>query len=204
MQNNPLSGPAHIVALANALERDRRPGAYARPPATGGDQISVRLGESLLAHLDILGKAADWTRVQILTALIERGLFDLYDLLSDEVGESIMESLANELVPAMHNDSPLTREAKRITREVAGEGCTVSPGNRPERFWVEGPREPMGIPRMLIVVDSHAADDFRIAMPKQQTTMVKVLRGRLASKWRDAIKHAGTEPHLYVTPETLL
>ena len=72
----------------------------------------MRLGESLLAHLDILGKAADWTRVQILTALIERGLFDLYDSLSDEVGESIMENIANELVPAKHNDSPSASREK--------------------------------------------------------------------------------------------
>lgn len=101
MRNNRLAGPDHVAALLNALQRNRRPGAYARPPATGGDQISMRLSESLLAHLDVLGKASGWTRVQVLTALIERGLFDLYEVLDDDIGESIMENLANELVPTM-------------------------------------------------------------------------------------------------------
>lgn len=203
MRNNPFAGPAHVVALANSLERERRPGAYARPPVTGGNQISVRLGEALLTHLDIIGKASGWTRVQVLTALIERGLFDLYDLLSDEVGESIMDSLTNELVPTMHGESSLLRAAKGIAREVVGDSCTLSPGTRPEQFWVEGLRQSKGIPRMRIAIDSHAAGDFQNATPSQRERMVEQLRGRIEEKWRVAMEQLGTEPLLSVDPQTL-
>jgi hypothetical protein len=198
-----MSGPAHVVALANALERDRRPHAYIRPPPTGGNQISVRLGEALLAHLDAIGRASGWTRVQVLTALIDRGLFDLYDALSDETGESIMESLARELVPIMQDESLLAGAAKRAAREAVGDGCTLSPGGRPERFWIEGLRQPQGIPRLLVIVDTHAASDYQNATPSLRESMLGKLRGRLTEKWREAMEHAGTESQLRVSPETL-
>jgi len=54
-----------------------------------------------LAQLDVIAKRAEWTRAQVLTALIERGLFDLYHRLSDDVGELIMEQLTHILVPTM-------------------------------------------------------------------------------------------------------
>jgi hypothetical protein len=127
MLNNPMAGPAFIVALANALEPERRPGAYVRPPPTGGAQISVRLGESLLAQLDVIGRRTGWTRVQVLTALIERGLFGLYDLLSDAAGEAILDSITNELAPVMHNESLLLQEFKRIALRNCGQ---VAPGLR--------------------------------------------------------------------------
>jgi hypothetical protein len=204
MQNNPMSGPAHIVALANSLERERRPNAYVRPPPTGGDQISVRLGSALLAHMDVLGKASGWTRVQVLTALIDRGLFDLYANLSDEIGEAIMKKLANELVPTMHDESLLLREVKRVAREEAGDGCTLSPGPRPEQFWILGQFGAGGIPRLSIVIDRHAASDFQNARPSQRDSMVEQLRGRVAAQWREAIERAGTELHLRIDPGTLI
>jgi hypothetical protein len=204
VQNNPMSGPAHIVALANALERERRPNAYVRPPPTGGDQISVRLGTALLAHMDVIGQASGWTRVQVLTALIDRGLFDLYANLSDETGEAIMEKLANALVPTMQDESLLLCEVKRVAREEAGDGCTLSPGPRPEQFWILGQFGAGGIPRMSIVVDRHAASDFQNARPSQRDGMVERLRGRLAAQWREAMERAGTELHLRIDPGTLL
>jgi len=98
VRNNPLAGPDHVGVLKTALEQQ---GGYLRPPSTGGDQISIRLSESLLAQLDVIAKRAEWTRAQVLTALIERGLFDLYHRLSDDVGELIMEQLTHILVPTM-------------------------------------------------------------------------------------------------------
>jgi hypothetical protein len=199
-----MSGPAHIVALANALDRERRPDAYARPPPTGGDQISVRLGTALLAHLDVIGQASGWTRVQVLTALIDRGLFDLYANLSDETGEAIMEKLENELVPTMQDESLLLREMKRIAREEAGDGCTLLPGPRPEQFWLLGLRKTGGIPRMSIVIDRHAASDFQNASPSQRDTMVERVRSVLAAQWREAIECAGTELHIRIEPGMLV
>ena len=202
MQNNPLAGPHHVLALANALERERRPGAYVKPPSTGGEQISVRLSETLLAHFDVLGKAAGWTRVQVLTALVERGLFDLYEVLSDETGESIMESLAGQIVPTMHNESALLRAAKRVMRDVAGEGCMFTSAPLPEQFWVEAARRPAGIPRMRVVIDSHAAADFQRAANQQGA--IDSLRRSLAGEWTEAMAHAGTDWVFYVTPGVLL
>lgn len=202
MLNNPFAGPAHVVALANALEQDRRPGAYIRPPSTGGEQVSVRLNDTLVTHLELLSKAAGWTRVQVMTALIERGLFDLYDLLSNEAGEAVMQNLADELVPVMHSESKLLIAAKQIAREVAGSGATVAPAHRPERFWVEGARLGKGIPRMLVIIERSAAQDFEREATEGQG--LKTLRSVLAMRWAEALAQPGTEIRCQVSPETLL
>lgn len=201
MRDNPFSGPAHHVALRNALEREHRPGAYLQPPPTGGAQISTRLSEPLLTHLDVVGKAAGWTRVQVLTALIERGLFDLYEILSDETGEAIMNSLANQVVPTMQADSSLTSEAKRLAREVVGDVCVISPAHRPESFWVEGTRQPAGIPRLLVIVDRHSADDFIRIPPSTRAELIERLRIRMQGSWTGALSNPGTEPQYVVTLE---
>ena len=188
MQNNPMSGgPHHLVALANAIERDRRPEAYARPPSTGGDQISVRLSETLLAHLDALGNASDWTRVQVLTALVERGLFEIYELLNNETGDAIMERLANEIAPTIYSESLLLRQAKAVAREIPFDGCTLSPGKRPESFWVEMERKENGIPRMLIVIDRHTASDFQNGTNTQKKQILEQVREKMVSKWQEAV-----------------
>lgn len=202
MLNNPFAGPAHVVALANSLDRERRPGAYTRPPPTGGAQISVRLADHLMTHLDILGQRSGWTRIQVLTALLERGLFDLYDQLSDETGEALMDDLTNQLVPTMQGESGLTRLARRVAREVVGESCVLSNAHRPEQFWVEGARRPSGIPRMRVAIDRAAAEDY--ARASSEGDALDGLRDALGAVWADAEASAGTEVHLLVTPAMLL
>jgi len=114
-----------------------------------------------------------------------------------------MQRPDKELAPAMPDESPLLCAAKRIAREVASNGCTVSPGNRPEKFWVEGPRQLQGIPRMLVFIENHAADDFQNTTPSRRAVMADRMRGSLASTWSDAIEHAGSERHLHIDSETL-
>jgi len=114
-----------------------------------------------------------------------------------------MQRPDKKLAPSMPDESPLLCAAKRIAREVAGNGCTVSPGNRPEKFWVEGTRQLQGIPRMLVFIETQAAEDFQNATPSQQSVMIERLRGNLVCTWSDASEHAGIELHLHIDPETL-
>jgi hypothetical protein len=93
--------------------------------------------------------------------------------------------------------------ADNARRVVVDGGCETSgtgggrrrlhiiPRGRPERFWIEGLRH------------THAASDYQNARPSQRESMLGQLRGRLAEKWREAMEHAGTEPQLRVSPETL-
>src|SRR5258708_10349802 len=173
MQNNPLAGPAYVVALVHALSEHRRPGAFVTPPPTGGEQISVRLGDNVMVHLDVLAKKSGWTRAQVLAAIVSRGLFDLYEFINDETGEAIMQEIANELVPMMHTESEFARLAQKAAKEIAGDGCTVSPGGRPESFWLMAPRRPKGIPRMLVRVDNQAAGDFQNARQAERELMTR-------------------------------
>jgi len=203
MYNNPFAGPAHHVALANALERERRPEAYTQPPVTGGAQISVRLSETLLVHLDMIGRKSGWTRVQVLTAMIERGLFDLYQILSDEVGHEIIDSMMSQLVPVMQNDSELSREVSRLVREVVGDTCTISPSYRTDAFWIEGARILAGIPRLLVVVDRDAADDYRNARPADRAVMIDNIRPWLAKRWQQALDQPSSEPRCDISYDIL-
>jgi len=114
-----------------------------------------------------------------------------------------MQRPDKKLAPSMPDESPLMYAAKRIAREVAGDGSTVSQGNRPEMFWVEGPRQLQGIPRMLVFIETQAAEDFQNATPSQQAVMIERLRVSLVRTWSDASEHTGSELPLHIDPETL-
>ncbi len=205
MNDNPFAGPAHHVALSNAIERDRRPpGTYTRPPPTGGEQLSVRLSERLTKHLEVLAEASGWTRVQVLTALLERGMFDLYDLLSDDTGARLMESFVDQLPPVMHAESALLRQAMRLARDVAGPAASASPGQRPETFWVIGSPQREGIPRMLVTIERAAAEDFKAAPPSDQERSLRRLRLQLDGAWNEAVDNAGQELQCRVSSAILL
>ncbi len=193
MRNNPFAGPAHHAALANAVERDRRAGSYMRPPPTGGEQISVRLPERLTLHLAMLAEASGWTRVQVLTALLERGMFDLYDLLSNEAGDQLMQKFVEQLPPVMHSESSLLQTAKTLAIEVAGTAAALSPAHRPEAFWVIGLPSRTGIPRMLVTIERPALEDFAAARPSDLERARPRLREQLASSWAEAESNPGRE-----------
>ena len=102
---NPFSGPAHIMALCNALETQRRPGIR-NPPRTSGTQISSRLDENILNHLDVIVKQSGWTRTEVLYALVQRGLFDLYFFAEDETVEKIVQVVMNKTPPSQPSVPP--------------------------------------------------------------------------------------------------
>jgi hypothetical protein len=95
---NPMSGPAHIIALRNALEH--RPAAeYQSPPRTGGTQVSVRLDEFIFNHVEAIAAKIEWNRAEVLHALIQRGLFDLYEFCRPEVVDALVQDVMAKLAP---------------------------------------------------------------------------------------------------------
>jgi len=95
---NPMSGPAYVIALRNALER-RPASEYQSPPRTGGTQVSIRLDEFIFNHVEAITAKTGWNRVEVLNALIQRGLFDLYAFCKPEVVEALVEDVVAKLAP---------------------------------------------------------------------------------------------------------
>jgi hypothetical protein len=94
---NPMAGPAYVVALQNALEK--RVNEYRTPPRTGGIQISTRFDEFVLNHVDAIVEESGWNRAEVLYALVQRGLFDLYAFLAPEVTETIIHKIVAKMAP---------------------------------------------------------------------------------------------------------
>ena len=95
--NNPMvGGPDFIQILVNAVERI--PQSYTRPPPTGGKGISFRMREGPAAILDELTRRSGWNRNQVLDALIERGLRDVFNTLSDQAAKDVMDVAAEALM----------------------------------------------------------------------------------------------------------
>jgi hypothetical protein len=90
-RNNPMAGgPDFIELLKNALEG--RVAGFARPPATGGTQVSFRFREDRLTLLDTLVERSGWNRTQVIDALIDKGLFVLFERLTTSASDEVMES----------------------------------------------------------------------------------------------------------------
>lgn len=112
---NPISGgPDFIAALRNALEQT--PGAYARPPPTGGTQISSRFGEDRLALLDALSTSSGWNRNQIINAFVDKGLFELFRQISDSAMEKIMTQTTDKIIPTFNPAADKLHEIAAFTR----------------------------------------------------------------------------------------
>jgi len=93
-----MNGPAYVLALRNALEQ-RAASEYQSPPRTGGTQVSIRLDEFILNHVEAITARTEWNRAEVLNALIQRGLFDLYEFCNPEVVESLVQDVVAKLAP---------------------------------------------------------------------------------------------------------
>jgi hypothetical protein len=94
-----MSGPAYIIALRNALEQ-RPKSEYQIPPRTGGTQISIRLEERLLAHIEAITAKTGWNRAEVIHTLVDRALFDLYAFIEKpKVAESLLKDAVAKLAP---------------------------------------------------------------------------------------------------------
>jgi hypothetical protein len=94
---NPMAGPAYVKALQNALEK--RMNEYRNPPRTGGTQISTRFDEFVLNHVDGIVEESGWNRAEVLYALVQRGLFDLYVFLDPDITERIVHKIVAKMAP---------------------------------------------------------------------------------------------------------
>jgi len=92
-----MAGPAYVIALRNALER--RTTEYTTPPKTGGTQISTRLDDFVLNHVEAIVSETKWNRAEVLYALIQRGWFDLYEFVSPEIVERIVQKIVAKMAP---------------------------------------------------------------------------------------------------------
>ena len=70
------AGIAPEPALKNAVEQNLA--AYCTPPRTGGKQMSVRLDDFLLNHVEALAELASWNRSEALYAVAHYGILHLY------------------------------------------------------------------------------------------------------------------------------
>lgn len=93
---NPFAGPAYWVTLKNSLENN---GENTSRPRTGGDQISLRLDEHALNHINAIAEHSGWNRSEVLTAIIECGLFKLYENLAPEVSDILVRRVTDQSRP---------------------------------------------------------------------------------------------------------
>ena len=94
---NPMAGPAYVIALRNALEHRKL--EYDTPPRTGGTQISTRFDDFVFNHVEAIVAECGWNRAEVLYALVQRGLFDLYEFLSPQVVENIVHRIVGKTAP---------------------------------------------------------------------------------------------------------
>lgn len=94
MNSNPMAGPSYITALRNAVEQNRA--AYCTPPRTGGKQMSVRLDDFLLNHVEAISELASWNRSEVLYAIAHYGLFELYEN-APQIAEQVVANITERL-----------------------------------------------------------------------------------------------------------
>lgn len=106
---NPIEGgPLYVEVLARAL--DRRATASTRPPATGGIQVSLRFSPERLALFDKISGRTGWNRNQVVDALVDGGLNQLFQNLSEGTAKALMQELVRGQV---------LRQAAEYTREYS-------------------------------------------------------------------------------------
>ena len=102
LTNPLLGGPDFVKALVNAI--DATPNAYVHPPQASGAATSVRLPRERVAYLDAVADATkgQWTRNDVINALLDKGLFILFDELKEIDAQKIIEQVALHLLPPVH------------------------------------------------------------------------------------------------------
>ncbi len=95
-ENNPLAGGPDFVRILSGLITGAH-GLYSRPPATGGSSTSIRLPRERSVLLDLIAGHSGWNRTQVIYALLERGLLELFGELPNQLTGSLMEELAERL-----------------------------------------------------------------------------------------------------------
>ena len=62
-------------------------------PNNGGKQFSIRIDDFLSMQIDEISKLSGWSKTDIISAFIRRGLYEFYDLLSEDKTKEILINL---------------------------------------------------------------------------------------------------------------
>lgn len=93
--NNPFAGPDFLTSLCIAIEKNKV--AFMQPPKTGGAVTSLRFPEHLLAYFDAIGAASGWNRNQVIYALLNKGLYDMFNKLESNHAEKIINEVIRQV-----------------------------------------------------------------------------------------------------------
>lgn len=96
--NNPfLGGPNYPQWLAAGINKEQILFCPA-PPASGGQQISIRLRPERLVLLDILSARSKWSRNQVIDGLLDAAFAQLFHHLSDAAAEDVMDDTSRTVL----------------------------------------------------------------------------------------------------------
>ena len=96
-KNNPMvGGPNYAHWLALTISPQKPVGLAPSPPASGGEQISIRLRPDRLRLLDALGESSGWSRNQIIEGLLDTGLCQFFAHVDDTAAEHLIERALRE------------------------------------------------------------------------------------------------------------
>jgi hypothetical protein len=91
---NPLSNdPSYIKILANKINNNP---VVDLKPVSGGKQFSIRIDPLSTKYIDAICVESKWKKSDVIAALIQRGLFDLFDRLDVEKISEIKRSCGFE------------------------------------------------------------------------------------------------------------
>jgi hypothetical protein len=91
-ENNPMvGGPNYAQWLALTISPQRPAGLAPAPPASGGEQISIRLRTDRRCLLDALSERSGWSRNQVIEALLDSGLCQFFAHADDAASDSLLE-----------------------------------------------------------------------------------------------------------------
>ena len=61
--------------------------------------MSIRLDEFVFNHVEAIVAKTEWNRAEVLNALIQRGLFDLYEFCKPEAVDALVRDVVAKLAP---------------------------------------------------------------------------------------------------------
>jgi hypothetical protein len=94
-KSNPfVGGPDYIRVLSNALGGKAQ--LWTEPPSTGGTQFSIRLRPGRLAITNQIADHTKWNRTQVIDALLQAALVQLFDSLSPKAAEGLMTAAVSK------------------------------------------------------------------------------------------------------------
>lgn len=80
--------PSYVSELVKALNN-----APHMQPRSGGRQFSIRLDTAIAHQVEAIHFLTNWSRSDIVMALIQRGLFDLYEILELKKAKELLKKL---------------------------------------------------------------------------------------------------------------